>query len=342
VPVPRPPKEILLAALREGHGVVEENLGASLYDVGDGVLLLEFHTKMNAIDVDVVGMMRRAVERAEKDCVGLVIGNEHPECFSAGANLFAMLVAIRQQQWDGIEQLVRDFQAANRRLHYADVPVVAAPAGLALGGGAEVCLGASAIRAHGELFMGLIEVGVGVIPAGGGTMNLLKRWMQGAPDDPAFDPLPLVRRAFETIALGKIASSAEEARELRFLSPHDGVTLRRENLIHDAKQTVLGMHRAGWRRPRPMTFRLPGRNGQAVFEWFVYNLRVAHHASEHDEKIMRRLANVLCGGDTATSVAVSEEHLLDLEREAFLSLCGEQRTQERMQYMLLHHRPLRN
>jgi 3-hydroxyacyl-CoA dehydrogenase len=342
LPVPQPPKQILIAALKEGNRTIDGNPGASLYDIGDGVALLEFHTKMNAVDTDIISMMHKSVERCEKDFHGLVIANESPEVFSAGANLFAIMVAIGQKKWDDLNTMITQFQAANQRLRYADIPVVAAPAGLTLGGGTEIVMGAPAVRAHAELYIGLVEVGVGVIPAGGGCMNLLKRWMAGAPDDPAFDPLPLIRKVFESIGLAKVATSAEEARDMKFLSPQDGVTLRRENLIHDAKQTALGMYRAGWRRPRPATFRLPGQSGTSMFEWFVYNLKVAHQASEHDEKVMRHLANILCGGDTSTYAPVSEQHILDLEREAFLSLCGEQKTQERMQYMLMNNKPLRN
>ena len=173
-------------------------------------------------------------------------------------------------------------------------------------------------------------------------MNLLKRWMAGAPDDVSFDPLPMIKQAFMAIGLAKICTSAEEAREAKFLLPQDGVTLRRENLFHDAKQVALGMYKAGYRQPRPATFRLPGKSGGAMFEWFVYNMRAGHQASEHDEKVMRHLTRILCGGDTSQFVQVSEQHILDLEREAFLSLCGEPKSQERMQYMLMNNKPLRN
>jgi len=341
-PVPRPAKQILIAALKEQNKVVFENPGATMYDIGDGVALLEYHTKMNAVDTDIVAAIHKAVETAERDFVGLVIANEHPECFSAGANLFAILVAINQKKWADLETMIAQFQAANQRIRYANVPVVAAPAGLALGGGAEMVLAAPFVRAHAELYIGLVEVGVGVIPAGGGCMNMLKRWLAGVPDDPSFDPTPLIKQAFMQIGLAKVATSAEEAREARFLMPQDGVTLLRENLIHDAKQVALGMWRAGYRRPRPATFRLPGKNGSAMFEWYVYNLKAGHMASEHDEKIMRHLAKILCGGDTSVFAPVSEEHILELEREAFLSLCGEPKTQERMQYMLMNNKPLRN
>jgi 3-hydroxyacyl-CoA dehydrogenase len=194
----------------------------------------------------------------------------------------------------------------------------------------------------GETYIGLVEVGVGFIPAGGGCMNLLKRWMAGAPDDASFDPIPMIKQTFMAIGLAKICTSAEEARENKILRAQDGVTLRRENLFHDAKQIVLGMYKAGYRRERPATFRLPGMSGAAMFEWFVFNLKAGKQASDHDEKVMRHLARILCGGDTAQYAPVSEQHILDLEREAFMSLCGEQKTQERMQYMLMNNKPLRN
>ncbi|MBI5482785.1 MAG: 3-hydroxyacyl-CoA dehydrogenase/enoyl-CoA hydratase family protein [Deltaproteobacteria bacterium] len=342
LPVPQPPKQILIAALREGKRVVFENPGATMFDIGDGVGLLQFHTKMNAVDTDIIAGIHQAVDRAERDFHGLVVGNEDPTVFSAGANLFAIMVAIGQKKWDDLDRMIASFQAANQRMRYADVPVVAAPAGLALGGGAEMVLAAPFVRAHCELYIGLVEVGVGVIPAGGGCMNMLKRWMAGIPDDASYDPIPMIKQAFMTIGLANVATSAEEAREAKFLLPQDGVTLRRENLIHDAKQVALGMWKAGYRRPRPATFRLPGKSGGAMFEWFVYNLKAGHQASEHDEKVMKHLTRILCGGDTSQYARVSEQHILDLEREAFLSLCGEPKSQERMQYMLMNNKPLRN
>jgi 3-hydroxyacyl-CoA dehydrogenase len=342
LPVPQPPKQILIAALKEGKRVVFENPGATMYDIGDGVGLLQFHTKANAVDTDIIAGINEAVDRAEKDFHGLVIGNEDPMFFSAGANLFAIMVAIGQKKWADLDKMIAAFQAANQRIRYATVPVVAAPAGLALGGGCEIVMAAPAVRAHCELYIGLVEVGVGVIPAGGGCMNLLKRWMAGAPDDASFDPIPMIKQTFMAIGLAKICTSAEEARENKILRAQDGVTLRRENLFHDAKQIVLGMYKAGYRRERPATFRLPGMSGAAMFEWFVFNLKAGKQASDHDEKVMRHLARILCGGDTAQYAPVSEQHILDLEREAFMSLCGEQKTQERMQYMLMNNKPLRN
>jgi 3-hydroxyacyl-CoA dehydrogenase len=219
---------------------------------------------------------------------------------------------------------------------------VAAPAGLALGGGAEMIMGCDAVRAFAELYMGCVEVGVGVIPAGGGCLCMLERFCGDLPDDPNIDPMPFIQRAFMNIAMAKVAVGADDARKLGMLRKTDGVTLNRDLLLHDAKQMVLGMARAGYRRPRPINFRLPGENGAAVIRWFVDNMRLGNHISDHDFLIASKLANILCGGDTSTRVKVSQQRIMDLEREAFMSLCGEEKTQARIQHMLQKNKPLRN
>jgi 3-hydroxyacyl-CoA dehydrogenase len=238
--------------------------------------------------------------------------------------------------------MISGFQQANLRMRYSDIPVVTAPAGLALGGGAEMTMGADAIRAHAELYMGLVEVGVGVIPAGGGCLEMIERVMEGAPDDPQFDPMPRLKKAFENIAMAKVSVGAEEARKLGMLQPRDAITLNRDLLIHDSKQTVLGMARAGYRRPRPKKFRLPGSDGVASFKWFLDTMMRGHMITEHEFKMATMLARVLCGGDTSPRVKVTQQQVLDLEREVFMSLCGEQKSQERMQHMLKTNKPLRN
>jgi 3-hydroxyacyl-CoA dehydrogenase len=336
-------RQVRLAALTEGEKVVKRNPAATLYDTGDGVLLLEFHTLMNAVDSDVVAMLHQAIDLAEaQGWNGLVIGNEHKEAFSAGANLFAVMMAINNKQWDALQKLVGDFQQATLRLRYSDIPVVVAPAGLALGGGAEMVMGGDAVRAHAELYMGLVEVGVGLIPGGGGTLEMLERFCGSLPDDPGFDPLPFLRGAFQNIAMAKVSVGAEDARKLGMLRPHDSISLSRDLLLHDAKQTVLGLARAGYRRPRPMTFRLPGASGAAAFRWFLDTMRQGHQVTDHEYKMASKLAWVLCGGDTSTRVKTTQQRILDLEREAFLSLCGEPKTQERIQHMLTKKKPLRN
>ncbi|MFH1131274.1 MAG: 3-hydroxyacyl-CoA dehydrogenase/enoyl-CoA hydratase family protein [Pseudomonadota bacterium] len=341
--IPQDARHIRLPALREQNKIVKNNAGATLFDIGDGVLLLEFHTKMNAVDDQVIGMLHQSVDLAEEQGYnGLVIGNEHKDAFSAGANLFAVLMAINQKQWKALEEMISSFQQANLRLRYSDIPVVVAPAGLALGGGAEMAMAGDATRAFAELYMGLVEVGVGVLPAAGGNLEMLERFCGNLPDDPTFDPFPFIRRAFENVALAKVSIGAEDARMLGMLRPNDSISLNRDLLFYDAKQMVLGMARAGYRRPRPMKFRLPGPSGAATFASFVNTMVESGWATEHDAKIAKKVAWVLCGGETTTRIKVSQQHILDLEREAFLSLCGERKSQDRMQHMLMKNKPLRN
>jgi len=341
--VPLDERNIRLPALRESDKVVKKNAGATLFDMGHGVLLLEFHTKMNAVDNDVIAMLNDSVALAEEQgWNGLVIGNDDPQAYSAGANLFAVLMAINQRMWSVLEKLVKDFQDANMRLRYSDIPVVTAPAGLALGGGAEMVMGADAVQAHAETYMGLVEVGVGVIPGGGGTLEMLERFCGNMPDNPGFDPMPLIQGAFQNIAMAKVSVGAEEARTLGMLRPHDGITLNRDLLLHDARERVLGMARAGYRKPRPIKFRLPGANGAAAFRWFLDGMMRGHQITEHELKMASKLAWVLCGGETSTRAKVTQQQILDLEREVFLSLCGEPKSQERIQYMLTNNKPLRN
>ena len=338
-PVPESPRAIKLRARPE----IARNDGASLIDLGDGVLGLELHTKMNAIDGDVIKMMNLAVERAEREFVGLVVGNESTEAFSAGANLFVVLVAAGQKNWAAIDGAAKELQDALSRMRYADVPVVTAPFGLALGGGAEIAMQGAAARAHAELYMGLVEAGVGLIPAGGGCKELLARALGHLPDGPSpIDPFPFVQQIFMTIAMGKVSLSAEEARAMGMLRESDQVSLNRDHLLHDAKQTVLGLARAGYRRPRPRTFRLPGESGYATLRSALQQMRAAHQISDHDVIVGSKLAWVLCGGRVSPQTRVTEQYVLDLEREAFVSLCGEAKTQERMQFMLMNNKPLRN
>ena len=342
-PCARDPRQLSLPALRVTPGELERNAGASLYDLGDGVLGLEFHTKMNALDGDVIGMLHRALDRAEDESwAGVVVGNEHPRAFCAGANLFAILVAARQQQWPTIDRLVRGLQRATQRLRQCSVPVVVAPAGLALGGGTELLMGADAVHAHAETYLGLVEIAVGLLPAGGGCWGLLERWCGGLPDDPSVDPLPLIKQAFSAIAMGKVSTGAEDARRLGFLRPHDSVGFDRELLLYQAKQRVLGLARGGYRPPRPLKLRLPGASGAANFRWFVDDLRQGQRVTAHEATIAGKIAHVLCGGDTSMRCYVDQQRILELEREAFMSLVAEPKTQQRIQHMLEHGKPLRN
>ena len=340
--VPADGRAISLEVLRSSGKEVERNASASLLDIGDGVFCVEFHSKMNAIDPDIVAMMSKGVERAEREGLALVIGNESAEAFSAGANLFSLMVALSQNAFDPIAAMVKNFQDACLRTRYARVPVVAAPFGLVLGGGTEVVLGCQTVRAHSELYLGLVEVGVGLIPAGGGCMEMAARVSARGPDDPGFDLLALLRGPFEAIGLAKVSTSAEEARDLGYLRAQDTTSMARETLIADAKQVALGLARAGYRPPPPRRIRVAGRAAADTLQTALRHLVHAHRASEHDQKVVAKAAWVLCGGDVPGGAQVSEQHLLDLEREAFLSLCGEDKTKARIQHMLEAGKPLRN
>jgi len=342
VPAPVSPDLLFLPALRDRNRVVKRNAGATLYDLGEGVLGLEFHTKMNAIDGDIVSMMNEGVALAEKEFAGMVIAN-HAENFCVGANLMLVFLEAQNRNFDNIETMVREFQNACMRLRYSGKPVVAAPAGMTLGGGCEICLGADRVRAAAETYIGLVEVGVGLLPAGGGTKEMVIRHLEGIPDGVAADPFPFLRKAFETVGMAKVATSAKEAREFGFLRPGDRITLQRDFLIQEAKNMVLAMNREGYEQPRPRTdIALPGRAEYANFAYGLYTMRVAGHISGYDERIGRKIAFVMTGGDVPRGTRLSEQDLLDLEREAFLSLCGEEKTQARIQYMLMKGKPLRN
>jgi len=346
-PVPQDSRELSLDAVRvtkrgTASAEVERNPSASILDLGDGVFCLEFHAKLNALDPDIVALMGRAVERAENDGVGLVIGNDGADAFCAGANLFSLLVALGQGNFAAVEQMVVNFQAACQRTRYARVPVVAAPFGLALGGGAEVVLGCQNVRAAAELYIGCVEVGVGLIPAGGGCMEMAARAAARASEDPQFDLLALVRVPFETFARARVSTSAEDARDLGFLHAHDAVSMSRQTVIADAKETVLGLARAGYRPPPPRRIRVIGEAGAATLRSALRNLAGVHQISEHDAKLGAHLARILSGGNVPAGSTVGEQAILELEREAFLSLCGEQKTRDRIQQMLTSGKPLRN
>jgi 3-hydroxyacyl-CoA dehydrogenase len=333
---------IFLPALKERNKVVRENAGATLYDMGADVLCFEFRTKMNTVDADVVAMMHEAVSLAEDSHAGLVIGN-HSDTFSAGANLMLIFMEAQAGNFGNIEKLVRGFQAACMRLRHSGRPVVAALAGLALGGGTEICLGADRIRAAAESYMGLVEAGVGLLPAGGGCKEMVLRTTDAIPEGVAADPLPFLRRAFETIGMAKVSSSAEDARALGFLRPWDRVTIQRDFLLKAAKDTVLAMNLDGYEPEAPRAdIVAAGRDAYASFCYGLYAMKEAHQISPHDELIGRKIARVLTGGDVVRGTRVSEQDLLDLELEGFLSLCGEEKTRDRISHMLMNGKPLRN
>jgi 3-hydroxyacyl-CoA dehydrogenase len=345
VPVEEHPRIILLPSLKERQKVVKSNTSASLVDVGDGVLCLEFHSKLNSVDADIVSMLNDAVDEVSANYEGLVIANHDPQAFSAGANLMLVYMAAQSKQWAEIEKLVNDFQQANLKLKTSPRPAVVAPAGLALGGGAEMVLHGTSVRTHCELYCGLVEVGVGLIPGAGGVKEMAVRATDGLPEGSQVpvDLTPFIFKAFENIAMAKVSTSVEEARENGFLRPSDGVTLNRDHLIQDAKDEVLHQAKMGFKRAQRRTdVRVGGDATAAVLVAGVQGLVRSGYASEYDLKIATKLAHVLTGGHVATGTKVSEQYLLDLEREAFLSLVADPKTQERIQHMLTTNKPLRN
>jgi 3-hydroxyacyl-CoA dehydrogenase len=335
------PREVTFEVMRKNDAPVLKNAGAEAWDLGDGVLGLRFKTKANSIDADVVQMIYDAVDRAERDFRGLVVSNAG-EFFCVGANLFAVVMASQQKQWDGLRETCRGYQYATQRMKYAAVPVVAAPYNMTLGGGLELCFGTDAVQAASETYAGLVEVGVGLIPGGAGTMNMLWRALEGVPEGVEVDTYAFVTQTFKNIALAKVATSAEEAKAFGYFRGNDGVSFDRARQLWEAKQRVIGLADAGYHPPTPRAYKLPGESGAATLHMMVNTLVAGGYASEHDAKIALKLANVLCGGVGGSTHAVTEDEILELEREAFVSLCGEPKSQERMQYMLMNNKPLRN
>lgn len=341
-------KELKTTSDTRKSAVVHENGSASLIDLGDGVGCIEFHTKMNAIDDGIIEMLRYAVEEGSSQFRALVIGNE-TTTFSAGANLFLVLMGARQGAWQMLEDAVNGLQQADILLKHSPIPVISAPAGIALGGGCEIILHTHHTRALAESNIGLVEVGVGLIPAGGGCKELLLR--HGASAErykagKASNPFIPSSHAFGIIALATVSNSAREAQDLRFLRQTDAVTINREALLRDAKADALKMaaaQEAGqWQTPQPQELLLPGPRARLLLEQQVENMLIAGKISEHDAVIGRHLANVLTGGNCSPEQPVTEQYVLDLEREAFLSLCGMEKTQARMEAMLTTGKPLRN
>jgi 3-hydroxyacyl-CoA dehydrogenase len=347
--VPVKPGIILLPSLKEREQKVAGNTGASLVDIGDGVACLEFHTKMNAIGDDIINMVVQAAEIVTRDFEGMVIAN-HAENFSAGANLPLVLFAAQEEEWDDLNWMVKRFQDALMNLKYLDKPVVAAPAGMALGGGCEICLASDRVRYAAETYMGLVEVGVGLIPAGGGTKEMLIRSTEhlfevqkGGLYPRQIELMPFIARAFETIAMGKVSTSGPEAVKLGYLRPTDKMTVNQDYLIEDAKNTVLAMNLEGYAPPRPRDdIRVAGENAFAMMKFGLWSMREAGYITEHDVTVSTKVGYVLCGGNVHADTLVSEQYLLDLEREAFLSLCGEPKTHARIQHILSTGKPLRN
>jgi 3-hydroxyacyl-CoA dehydrogenase len=340
LPAAGPGLQILKAAA-DREQIVKRNPGASLIDLGDGVLAVAFHSKMNAIGGDTIQMLHAGVKEAGANFQALVIGNEAPN-FSAGANLMLLLLEAQEGNWDDIDLMVRAFQGATQALRYADVPVVSCPAGLTLGGGCEIVLHTDRAQAAAEAYIGLVEAGVGLIPAGGGTTEMLARAMTALPS-PRADLLPLVQPVFETIGFARVSTSADDARRVGYLRTSDPVTMNRERLIADAKSLALERVREGYRKPVVRTAIPVGGEGLlAALKLGVHLAWRAGRLSDHDAVVGRVLASILAGGSLPHQTNVSEGYLLDLEREAFLRLCGEPKTLERIQYTLKTGKPLRN
>ncbi len=330
---------IFLSAFKENN-VVWSNPGATIYDVGDGILNLEFHTKMNSIDVDVVEGINTVITMAEKDFRGVVIGNEGQN-FSAGANLTMLFMYAVDQEFDEIDLMVRTFQNTMTRARFSSIPVVSALSGLVLGGSCELSMHCDAIQAHAELYIGLVEVGVGLIPGGGGTKELTMRAADTfTPGDPELNTL---QEYFMNIATAKVATSAEEARAMHILQARDCITMNRKRLLSEAKQRAIRLSEAGHTQPIPRRdIKVQGKSALAMFNAGITGMQFGAYVSEHDAKIGQKLAWIMAGGDLSAPTEVSEQYLLDLEREAFLSLCGEPKTLERIQSILFKKKSLRN
>ena len=356
--VPQHPGHARVADFRRAHGVVRGNSAASLVDLGDGIGCIELHSMKNAIGGDVVALttsVLRPDSDAVRDFAGFVLTGDRDN-FSVGANLMQLLLAMQEGDWDEVDLAIRSFQAMTAAIKFCPRPVVVAPFGMTLGGGAEICLHAASRQPHAETYIGLVESGVGLIPGGGGTKEMLMRALDSAaalaPPDPRDPPsrfaqsaevADALKRTLETIAMAKVSTSAAEARGLGFFAPQDRITMNRERLLLDAKSVAAALAEAGYTAPVSRTqIPAPGLNSLGALETGIFLMGEAGYASEHDQKVARWAAYILCGGRITAGTPIAEQYVLDLEREAFLSLCGERKTQERIAYTLKTGKPLRN
>ncbi|PYT97380.1 MAG: 3-hydroxyacyl-CoA dehydrogenase [Acidobacteria bacterium] len=347
--VEEPKGVIILKSLKEAGREIERNAGASLIDLGDGVFCCEFHAKMNAIGADLIAMMHKGLKRLETDFDAMLIANQAAN-FSVGANLMLVLVAAQEQEWDELHSAVKQFQSVNLAIKYAPKPVVAAPQGMALGGGCEVCLHSARIQAAAEAYIGQVETGVGLIPGGGGTKEMLIRANEHAAGGEDLDLFHALKPVFEAIAMAKVGTSAEECRELGYLRREDSVSMNRDRLVADAKEVALALVRGGYKRPaanwqegaQATQIKVLGEQFLAGAKLAIHMMVRGGYASEYDAHVGRKLANILAGGPLTAPQMVSEQYVLDLEREAFVSLCGEKKTQERIAHTLKTGKPLRN
>ena len=340
LPPPGPDLQILKTA-KERHAIVKSNAAASLVDLGDGVLALEFHSKMNTVGGDTLEMIRAGIHEATSNFVALVVGNDAPN-FSAGANLMLLLLEAQEGNFEDIDLMIRTFQSATQALRHAPVPVVTCPVGMTLGGGCEITIHADRVQAAAETYIGLVEVGVGLIPAAGGTKEMLARSVEHLPD-PRTDLLPFVQRVFETIGFAKVSTSAANAVELGFIRAQDAITMNRDRQVADAKAVALERAREGYTPRSPRTaIPVGGESLMAALNLGVHLAWRSGRITDHDALIGRTLAWVLSGGSLPHQTTVTEQYLLELEREAFLKLCGERKTLERIQHTLKTGKPLRN
>jgi 3-hydroxyacyl-CoA dehydrogenase len=347
--VGEPAGAIILKNWKDAGREVERNSGASLIDLGDGVVCCEFHSKMNAIGSDLIAMIHKGIKRLDTDFDAMVIANQAPN-FCVGANLMLVLVGAQEQEWDELHMAVKQFQNVNLAIKYAPKPVVSAPQGMALGGGCEISLHAAKIHAAAEAYIGLVEAGVGLIPGGGGTKEMMIRANENAGSGDDLDLFHALKPMFENIATAKVGTSAEEARQLGYLRRTDTYSINRERLVADAKQTALALARSGW-KPTAATWqegaqttkiKVLGESFLAASKMVIHLMVRGGYASDHDAHVSRKLANILAGGALSAPQLVSEQYVLDLEREAFVSLCGEKKTQDRIAHTLKTGKPLRN
>lgn len=350
-PVEQPEGVATVQVMERAHGVVKKNPGASLIDLGDGVAVIEFHTKMNAIGGDIVRFITQTL-RPESDAIAnfdaFVISGDATN-FSVGANIMQLLLAVQEEEWDDVALEIRGFQGMTAAIKFSPRPVVVAPYGMCLGGGTEINLHAARRQAHAELYMGLVETGVGLVPGGGGCKEMTLRAVQAAqsirPDGrgESVEVMEAMKQIFETIAMAKVSTSVTEAHALGFLGESDGTSMNRDRLLLDAKIVARAIADAGYTAPVPrVDIAAPGENVRSTLQLGVYLMRQGEFISDHDVKVANHVAHVLCGGQVTPGTLVSEQYLLDLEREAFLSLCGEKKTQERIAFTLKTGKPLRN
>jgi 3-hydroxyacyl-CoA dehydrogenase len=353
-PVAAPDGVWSVEVAKKSNGVVKKNSGASLVDLGDGVGCIQFHSKMNALGADIISLILQSLKPGGPgDAFDAFVITNDAQNFSVGANLMLLLMSVQEEEWEDVDLAIRQFQGTTQAIKFSPKPVVIAPFGLTLGGGCEISLHAAARQPHAELYMGLVEVGVGLLPGGGGCKEMLLRAVDSAasirPDLPSnargdsVELLEAMKKTFETIATAKVATSADEARGLGFLSSSDRITMNRERVLFDAKARALELARMGYEPPVMRTgIPAPGENILAALKAGVHLMRQGEYISDHEQKLATKIAEVLCGGNITPGTPVSEQYLLDLEREAFKSLCGEKKTQERIQFTLKTGKTLRN